>query len=155
MATRRHAREAVVALLYAYDLGNEDINDFTDQILEDRKIRNKQKDFALKLFNGVLSNLTALDNAISTQIKEWDYDRIGSIEKALLRLGSFEILFEKVDKAVVINEAIEISKEFGDEKSPKFINGVLDNIKLIEDAPETELKDEQTIEENEVKKSDD
>jgi len=143
MATRRHAREAVVALLYAYDLGNEDINDFTDQILEERKIRNKQKDFALNLFNGVLSNLITLDRAISTQIKEWDYDRIGSIEKALLRLGSFEILFEKVDKAVVINEAIEISKDFGDEKSPKFINGVLDNIKFVEEV------------EDEVKKSDD
>ena len=144
MATRRHAREAVVALLYAYDLGNEDINDFTDHIFEERKIRNKQKDFALNLFNGVLSNLTALDRAISTQIKEWDYDRIGSIEKALLRLGSFEILIENVDKAVVINEAIEISKEFGDEKSPKFINGVLDNIKLVEPEPEPEPEAEKS-----------
>jgi len=142
MATRRHAREAVVALLYAYDSGNEDINEFTDHIFEERKIRNKQKDFALNLFNGVLSNLTALDRAISTQIKEWDYDRIGSIEKALLRLGSFEILFENVDKAVVINEAIEISKEFGDEKSPKFINGVLDNIKLVEDESEAKKSDD-------------
>ena len=145
MATRRHAREAVVALLYAYDLGNEDVSSFSDQVLEERKIRNKQKEFALTLCNGVLEKLSELDKAISTQIKEWDYDRIGSIEKAVLRLGTYEILYEKVDKAVVINEAIEISKEFGNEQSPKFINGVLDNVTLIEEKPV----------EDETKKSDD
>jgi len=133
MATRRHAREAVVALLYAYDLGNVDINDHSEEIYEERKIRNKQREFAQKLYNGVMENLEQLDKAIETQIKEWDYERIGSIEKAVLRLGAYEILIEKVDKAVVINEAIEISKEFGNEQSPKFINGVLDNVKLTQD----------------------
>ena len=57
MATRTQARESVIGLLYAYDLGNIDIDKFVDDILEEKKIRNKQKDFALNLFNGTISNL--------------------------------------------------------------------------------------------------
>ncbi len=57
MATRTQARESVIGLLYAYDLGNEGIVKFVDEILEDKKIRNKQKDFALNLFNGTIEKL--------------------------------------------------------------------------------------------------
>ena len=128
MATRHHARMAVVSLLYAFDLGNGDIANHTDEILEDKKIRNKQKDFALNLFSGVMAHLEAIDTAIIKHLKEWDFERLGSIERATLRLGAYEIMFSKLDAAVVINEAIEVTKAFGTEQSPKFINGVLDAI---------------------------
>jgi len=128
MATRHHARMAVVSLLYAYDLGNQSIAEFSDEILEDKKIRNKQKEFAMNLFRGVMDNLEKVDAAIETHLKEWDFGRLGSIERATLRLGAYEILFGELDTAVVINEAIEITKAFGTEQSPKFINGVLDAI---------------------------
>jgi N utilization substance protein B len=128
MATRHHARMAVVSLLYAYDLGNQTISEFSDEILEDKKIRNKQKEFAMTLFRGVMDNLETVDKAIETHLKEWDFERLGSIERATLRLGAYEILFGDLDTAVVINEAIEITKAFGTEQSPKFINGVLDAI---------------------------
>jgi len=128
MATRHHARMAVVSLLYAFDLGNGDITNHTDEILEDKKIRNKQKDFALNLFAGVMAHLEAIDTAIIKHLKEWDFERLGSIERATLRLGAYEIMFSKLDAAVVINEAIEVTKAFGTEQSPKFINGVLDAI---------------------------
>lgn len=128
MATRHHARMAVVSLLYAYDLGNQSIADFTDEILEDKKIRNKQKEFALSLFRGVMDNLEAVDIAIVKHLKDWDFERLGSVERATLRLGAYEIMNTELDSAVVINEAIEVSKAFGTEQSPKFINGVLDAI---------------------------
>jgi N utilization substance protein B len=128
MATRHHARMAVVSLLYAFDLGNKSIADYTDEILEDKKIRNKQKEFALELFRGVMDNLEAIDAAIVKHLKEWDFERLGSIERATLRLGAYEIMNSSLDSAVVINEAIEVSKAFGTEQSPKFINGVLDAI---------------------------
>lgn len=128
MATRHHARMAVVSLLYAYDLGNQSIADYSDEILEDKKIRNKQKEFAMTLFRGVMDNLEVVDKAVETHLKEWDFDRLGSIERATLRLGAYEILFGELDSAVVINEAIEITKAFAAEQSPKFINGVLDAI---------------------------
>jgi len=128
VATRHHARMAVVSLLYAFDLGNGNIAEHTDEILEEKKIRNKQKDFALGLYEGVMENLEACDKAIIEHLKEWDFERLGAIERATLRLASYEILFGELDSAVVINEAVEITKAFGTEQSPKFINGVLDAI---------------------------
>mgnify|MGYP002630185783 FL=1 len=128
MATRHHARMAVVSLLYAFDLGNGNIAEHTDEILEEKKIRNKQRDFALALYEGVMQNLEPVDKAIIAHLKEWDFERLGSIERATLRLACYEILFGELDSAVVINEAVEITKAFGTEQSPKFINGVLDAI---------------------------
>lgn len=128
MATRHQARMAVVSLLYAYDLGNQSIADFSDEILEEKKIRNKQRDFALDLFKGVIDHLSRVDEAIDKHLKDWDFDRLGSIERATLRLGAYEIMFGELDSAVIINEAIEVMKAFGSEQSPKFINGVLDAI---------------------------
>lgn len=128
MATRHQARMAVVSLLYAYDLGNQSIADFSDEILEEKKIRNKQRDFALDLFKGVTEHLEQVDEAIVKHLKDWDFDRLGSIERATLRLGAYEIMFGELDSAVIINEAIEVTKAFGSEQSPKFINGVLDAI---------------------------
>ena len=128
MATRHHARMAVVSLLYAYDLGNGNTAEHTSEILEEKKIRNKQKDFALDLYEGVMANIEACDKAIIEHLKDWDFERLGSIERATLRLAAYEILFGELDSAVVINEAVEITKAFGTEQSPKFINGVLDAI---------------------------
>ena len=128
MATRHHARMAVVSLLYAFDLGNGNTAEHTDEILEEKKIRNKQKDFALDLYTGVMENLGACDEVIIAHLKDWDFERLGSIERATLRLAAYEILFGDLDSAVVINEAVEITKAFGTEQSPKFINGVLDAI---------------------------
>jgi N utilization substance protein B len=128
MATRHQARTAVVGLLYAYDLGNENIAKFSDEILEEDKIRNKQKDFSNTLFHGTVENLEMIDTEVQKHLKEWDYNAIGKVEKAILRLGAYEILVAKTDRAIIINEAVELAKELADDKSPKFINGVLDAI---------------------------
>jgi len=128
MATRHQARTAVIGLLYAYDLGNENIAAFSDEILEESKIRNKQRTFSNELFQGTIENLDRLDTEIVSCLKEWDYENIGKVEKAIMRLGAFEILIAQTDRAIIINEAVELAKKLADEKSPKFINGVLDAI---------------------------
>ena len=128
MATRHQARESVVTLLYAKDIGNDQIGIFLDDILEEKKIRNQQKEFALSLYNGIVNNLEEIDNELDKCLKEWKVDAIGNIERAILRLGAYEILFGKLDNAVVINEAIEISKTLAADTAPKFINGVLDAV---------------------------
>ena len=128
MATRHQARAAVIGLLYAYDLGNIEISKFADEILEDSKIRNKQREFSYKLFRGTIENLDTIDKEIKKHLKQWDFDELGKVEKAILRLGVFEILIDKNDKAIVINEAIELAKELADSKSHQFINGVLDAV---------------------------
>ncbi len=128
MATRHQSRESVITLLYALDLGNDKIDKFVDEILEDKKIRNKQKDFALSLFNGVKSNLSDIDDIIISQLKDWTIKDLGSIEKAILRLGTYELREKKLDTAIIINESIELAKNLGGDNAPKFINGVMDSI---------------------------
>ncbi|MDY0052386.1 MAG: transcription antitermination factor NusB [Aliarcobacter sp.] len=128
MATRTQARESVIGLLYAYDLGNEGIVKFVDEILEDKKIRNKQKDFALNLFNGTVEKLEAIDKEIISHLNQGTLSDIGSVEKSILRLAVYEILFEDLQKAIVINEAIELSKRLASDGAPKFVNGLLDKV---------------------------
>ena len=128
MATRTQARESVIGLLYAYDLGNEGIVKFVDEILEDKKIRNKQKDFALNLFNGTVENIEAIDKEIISHLNQGTLSDIGSVEKSILRLAVYEILFKDLQKAIVINEAIELSKRLASDGAPKFVNGLLDKI---------------------------
>lgn len=128
MATRTQAREAVVSLLYAYDSGNEEIVSLASEILDEKKIKNKQQEFALSLFNGALEKLSNVDEQISKHLKEWDIQRIGGIERAILRLGVYELCFTPTDAPIVINEAIELAKLYGSDNAPRFINGVLDAI---------------------------
>jgi N utilization substance protein B len=133
MATRHQARTAVIGLLYAYDLGNEKIANFSDEILEESKIRNKQRLFSNELFNGTIVNLEMLDRRLEENLKEWSYEDIGKVEKAIMRLGAYEILVAKTDKAIIINEAVELAKRLADENSPKFINAVLDALEIVEE----------------------
>lgn len=128
MATRTQARESVIGLLYAYDLGNTGIVKFVDEILEDKKIRNKQKEFALKLFNGTVEKLETIDKEIVSHLSQGTISDIGSVEKSILRLAVYEILFEELEKAIVINEAIELSKKLASDGAPKFMNGLLDKV---------------------------
>ncbi|MCH9812994.1 MAG: transcription antitermination factor NusB [Epsilonproteobacteria bacterium] len=129
MATRHQSRESVISLLYAKDIGNENIEKFMDEIFEDKKIRNKQKEFAQSLFEGVVANLEEIDSEINQYLKEYKLDSIGNIERAILRLGAYEILKTDLDNAVIINESIELSKSLASDTAPKFINGVLDAVK--------------------------
>lgn len=128
MATRTQSRESVIGLLYAYDLGNEGIIKFVDEILEDKKIRNQQKEFALKIFNGTIANLETIDKEIIAHLNQRTLEDLGSVEKSILRLAIYEILFEDLPKAIIINEAIELSKRLASDGAPKFVNGLLDKI---------------------------
>jgi transcription antitermination protein NusB len=132
MATRRQVREAVVSLLYSYDLGNIGVLDSAYMVFDEKKIRNAQREFGVTLLEGVLANIEQLDASIITALDDRGMDGIGSIEKAVLRLGAYEITHAMSDRAVIINEAVEISKLLGAENSAKFVNGVLDAVKAGE-----------------------
>ena len=117
MAIRSHAREVVVQLFYAYGNRHEQVGIFAVEIFEGRKIKNNQKEFATSLFEGVIANLEALDLRISHQLKDWDFSKIGDMEKAILRLGVYEIIFNHLSKAIAINKALELAKSFGNENT--------------------------------------
>ena len=128
MATRHQVRESIVGLLYASDIGNDGIDKFADELFEEKKIRNKQLEFAKELYSGIKINIDSVDDVINNYLKEWNLSEIGNIERAILRLATYEILHTDLDDAVVINEAIELAKKLCNDTSPKFINGVLDAI---------------------------
>ncbi|EAJ0335348.1 transcription antitermination factor NusB [Campylobacter lari] len=127
MATRHQVRQSIVSLLYAAQL-NQENKDFINEFLDEKKIRNDQRKFTLDLYNGINEQLTLLDEKINECLKEHKLDGVASIEKAILRLGAYEILFTSTQKAIIINEAIELAKEMAGDSAPKFINGVLDKI---------------------------
>jgi len=128
MATRHQVRQAVVSLLYAHEMGSCN-EEFVEEFLEEKKIRNDQRSLALSLFHGILEHADELDGLLNARLKEWKINEIGSIERAVLRLGAYEMKFTPTDKAVIINEGIELGKELGGDSAPKFINGVLDALK--------------------------
>ncbi|MCW1360385.1 transcription antitermination factor NusB [Campylobacter sp. US33a] len=129
MATRHQVRQSVISLLYAKELNHSAREDFVEEFLDEKKIRNEQKHFTLSLYQGVFENLETIDKKLSMYLNEKELQRLGIIERSILRLGAYELLFSQTDKAIVINEAIELAKELGSDNAPKFINGVLDALK--------------------------
>ncbi len=128
MATRHQSRSAVIGLLYAHDIGNPEVEHFSEDLLEEKKIRNRQREFAMGLYKGVLQHLDEIDKQIKEHLKDWDFERLDHIDKSIIRLGAYELLHTDLDRAVIINEAVELAKELGSDNSPKFVNGVLDAI---------------------------
>ncbi|EHO7238178.1 transcription antitermination factor NusB [Campylobacter coli] len=127
MATRHQVRQSVISLLYAFELNSQN-NVFVDEILDEKKIRNEQKKFTLNLYNGILDNLNNIDETLNSFLNDNQITALGHIERAILRLGAYELLFTDTPSAIVINEAIELAKELANDNSPKFINGVLDTL---------------------------
>ena len=127
MATRHQVRQCVVSLLYAKEMGSQ-MEQFSDEFLEEKKIRNDQKNFTISLYNGVLDNIDNIDNLLNSYLGKWKLDQIGIVERQILRLGAYEMKYSDKDLAIAINEAVILSNELASESSIKLINGVLDAI---------------------------
>lgn len=127
MATRHQVRQSVISLLYALEM-NEKNENFINEFLDEKKIRNEQKNFTLSLYQGISQNIDNIDENLNLHLNENEIAKLGHIERAILRLGAYEILFTDTPSAIVINEAIELAKELANDNSPKFINGVLDSL---------------------------
>lgn len=103
------------------------ISDYMDSIsLEERKSINIE--FLKELVNGVLNNINSIDNRITQYLENWAIDRLGLTDQAIIRISAYELLYTDTPNLVCINEAIELSKKYSDEKVSKMINGVLDKI---------------------------
>lgn len=128
MATITHAREAVIQTLYAKELGNDDaINQF-DELLKERKIKGQKAEFAKKLLNGVLEHIDEIDEIIKNHLIDWSFDRLDKVDKQILRTGIYEIKYTDTPYQIVIDEAVKIAKNFSEDKSKNFINGILDKV---------------------------
>lgn len=135
-ANRTITRENAMRVLYQIFLYKKNKIDYTtdgvieeymDNIpLEEHKIINT--DFLKELVEGVLNNINDIDNNISKYLENWTIDRLGLTDQAIIRISVYELLYTNTPNLVCINEAIELSKKYSDEKVSKMINGVLDKI---------------------------
>lgn len=123
---KRHAaREKAFQILFQIDLNELDLN----QALADNTESEKIDPFLETLVQGVVEKKDQVDEFISDHLKNWTIQRIASVEKTILRIATYEIKFlEDIPTNVSINEAVELANQYGDEKSGKFVNGVLSKI---------------------------
>jgi len=87
--------------------------------------------FAEELVRGVIGKRSEIDEAIQAQSENWKVERMARVDRNVLRLGTFELLFTETPGRVVINEAIEVARTFGAEGSPAFVNGILDKVARV------------------------
>ncbi|MEF2293668.1 transcription antitermination factor NusB [Virgibacillus dokdonensis] len=122
---RHEARKKALQIIFSIDI--HEMQSIHEMEHLDEQVR---KDAFLNLLvNGVINYKVEIDQIISEKLKNWSLERIASVEKAILRIAVFEIRYvEDIPVSVSINEAIELANTFGDEKSGKFINGVLSRI---------------------------
>jgi N utilization substance protein B len=129
MGARTTAREAALQMLYAIEATGADLEraiaDFWRELPGDAEGRA----YADELVRGAMTELSQVDEQIRRASQNWRVERMTRIDRNVLRLGAFELLFKKdIPRAVILDEAVELAKRFGTEESGAFVNGVLDRI---------------------------
>ncbi|UCD55790.1 MAG: transcription antitermination factor NusB [Candidatus Omnitrophota bacterium] len=135
MRNRTKARECALKILYAIDIRKDSPGDCACIFWENHPtIADEIKEFSDFLIKGVVENKNFIDSIISKHATNWQIQRMPIIDRNILRLATFELLFaEDIPPKVSINEAIEMAKRYGDKDSGKFVNGVLDKINKTEE----------------------
>lgn len=141
MGIRRKGREITLQVLYSIDFPDANnpidayqaLNNYHEQltelcVTEGIKANSPIFEFAETLLKDTLINLEDIDDLIKAQCANWPFDRLALVDKNILRMATYEIVYKKVHPAIIINEAIEIAKKFSTDKSGKFINGILDTL---------------------------
>jgi len=130
-AQRRDGRVAALQFLFAWSMNhpqnlNEDLRVFVETLEQPRE----HYAFGEELIHGVIEHQEELDAQIKGLVHNWDFNRIAKVDLAILRLSMFEMIYRKdIPPIVSINEAIDLSKEYSNADSKRFINGVLDRLK--------------------------
>ena len=129
MGARRKARELALQMLYQHDVSG-NAPDMIISTFEDlQKSKENTKEFAIKVFTGTLKHMQEVDDMIQAQAENWRLSRMSVVDRNIIRMSVYEFMHEDdTPKLVIIDEAIEIAKRYGTQKSSQFINGILDGI---------------------------
>lgn len=129
MSTRRRAREVVLQLLYEADIAAPREPDDARRFIKSRmQGRKGLTDFAARLLAGTLAHRPAIDERLAELSTRWKVSRMAVVDRNVLRLGGYEILFGDTPGRVAVNESVVLAKRYGDATSPRFVNGVLDRL---------------------------
>lgn len=130
MSPRRQSRVIAMQMLYQIHQTADPVQLVINQFWLNREISVELRPFTQQLVVGTTTNLETIDAELKATSKNWKLHRMPIVDLSILRIAAYEILFlDDIDAATSINEAIEIAKSFSTSNSPKFINGVLDNIR--------------------------
>ncbi|MBM3248286.1 MAG: transcription antitermination factor NusB [Candidatus Omnitrophica bacterium] len=130
MRKRTRSRECALKILYGIDITGDAIQESIDNFWQSQEIEDSGvQEFASILVKGVLENLDRIDKEISKSAANWQLKRMAVIDRNILRIATFELLFKQdIPPKVSINEAVDLAKRFGDVDSGRFVNGILDKI---------------------------
>lgn len=144
MSNRHLARTIAMQTLFSWDFNGKqekDLNDLIEQNFKQFAPKFNDHGFVKSIINGVIKHEAEIDGYITKYATEWPLDQITIVDRNILRIGVYELVFDQdIPSKVAINEAIEIAKTFGGESSGKFVNGVLGAI--YKDVAETVKKTE-------------
>ncbi|HVN31399.1 MAG TPA: transcription antitermination factor NusB [Thermoanaerobaculaceae bacterium] len=127
MGVRRRGRELALQMLYQREIAGADVEAVFASFEELQLAPPATREFAIGLVRGVMSKMAELDSHLVDQADNWRLERMAAVDRNILRLALYELMFEGgTPPAVVIDEAVEIAKRFGSERSSQFVNGVLD-----------------------------
>ncbi|MEW5895106.1 MAG: transcription antitermination factor NusB [Candidatus Omnitrophota bacterium] len=134
MRKRTQAREFALIILYQKEVTRFEIQTVVDNFLQqEEKVDPEVRTFMERLVFGIHLNLEKIDEKISLYATNWQLKRMAVIDRNILRLGLYELLFaDDIPPKVTINEAVELAKKYGDVESSKFVNGILDKIHKTE-----------------------
>ena len=127
---RTETRELTFKLLYSNEIQKDIGQEQVDIFIEEFEVKNEnEKKYIKETFDGICKNLEEIVGLIEKNLKEkWSIDRISKIDTAILKLAIYELLNSDVPYKVVINEAVELAKKYGDDSSKSFVNGILASI---------------------------
>lgn len=126
--SRRLAREELFKIVFEAEINNKDLNTVLDSYLErenEVELNEKGKEFLVEYAKGIIENQDKILAELDEKMEGWSFERVGNVEKALLEISVYEILFKDTPKEIIINEAVELAKKYGDTKTYEFVNGVL------------------------------
>jgi transcription antitermination factor NusB len=136
MRKRTKAREFAVQFLYQLDITRQDIDASLSNFWQncEEEVSAEVKDFASELIKGTFAKRTLLDEKLSQYAQNWQLGRMAVVDRNILRLGAFELLFRSdIPPKVSINEAVDLAKKYSGVEAGKFVNGILDKIKNSSD----------------------
>ena len=130
MGKRTKARECALQMLYQWDLTREPMDRVAGLFWQVRSGTDEMKAMAERLARGAQQELARLDAAIAEASTHWRFERLAVVDRNILRIAAYELLKEPgTPSSVVIDEAVEMAKRFGEADSPAFVNGVLDAVR--------------------------
>jgi N utilization substance protein B len=130
LGKRRRSREFALHVLYQLEISREDISRVLIQQKEHLSLGNGDDAFAERIVHGVQKHGQEIDQLIRQYSENWRLDRMNLIDRNILRMAVFELLYcEDIPPKVTLNEAVELGKKYGSEESGSFINGILDRIR--------------------------